>query len=84
MCWRVERAVKAMGNGELKVIAAGLVTQVRTNVSIDWTVRESARARNKVMVQRILKKHGYPPDLQEEATRPVLTQAEMLCAEWAA
>lgn len=78
-----ESAVKAMGNDELKVIAAELVTQVRKNVSIDWTVRESARARIKVMVKRILKKHGYPPDLQEEATRTVLTQAEMLCAEWA-
>ncbi|NCB39872.1 MAG: type I restriction endonuclease subunit R [Erysipelotrichia bacterium] len=78
-----ESAVKAMGNDELKVIAAELVTQVRKNVTIDWTLRESARAKIKVMVKRILKKHGYPPDLQEEATRTVLTQAEMLCAEWA-
>jgi len=77
-----ESAVKAMGNDELKVIAAELVTQVRKNVTIDWTVRESARARIKIMVKRILKKHGYPPDLQEEATKTVLTQAEMLCAEW--
>ena len=78
-----ESAVKAMGNDELKVIAAELVTQVRKNVTIDWTVRESARARIKVMVKRILKKHGYPPDLQEEATKTVLAQAEMLCADWA-
>lgn len=77
-----ESAVKAMGNDELKVIAAELVTQVRKNVSIDWTMRESARARIKVMVKRILKKHGYPPDLQEEATKTVLAQAEMLCADW--
>lgn len=78
-----ESAVKAMGIDELKVIAAELVTQVRKSVTIDWTVRESARARIKVMVKRILKKHGYPPDLQEEATKTVLQQAELLCADWA-
>ena len=79
-----ESAVKAMGNDELKVIAAELVTNVRKSVTIDWTVRESARARIRVMVRRILKKHGYPPDLREEATRTVLEQAEALCADWAA
>lgn len=79
-----ESAVRAMGNDELKVIAAELVTQVRKSVTIDWTVRESARARIKVLVKRILKKHGYPPDLQEEATKTVLAQAELLCADWAA
>jgi len=79
-----ESAVRAMGNDELKVIAAELVTQVRKSVTIDWTVRESARARIKVMVKRILKKHGYPPDLHEEATKTVLAQAELLCANWAA
>jgi type I restriction enzyme R subunit len=78
-----ESAVKAMGNDELKVIAAELVTQVRKSVTIDWTVRESARASIKVMVKRILRKHGYPPDLQEEATKTVLAQAELLCADWA-
>jgi type I restriction enzyme R subunit len=78
-----ESAVQAMGNDELKVIAAELVTQVRKSVSIDWTLRESARARIKVMVKRILKKHGYPPDLQEEATKTVLAQAELLSDIWA-
>ena len=77
-----ESAVKAMGNDELKVIAAELVTQVRKSVTIDWTVRESARAKIRVMVRRILRKHGYPPDLQEEATKTVLMQAELLCADW--
>jgi type I restriction enzyme R subunit len=77
-----ESAVKAMGNDELKVIAAELVTQVRKNVTIDWAVRESARARIKVMVKRILKKHGFPPDLQDEATKTVLAQAELLSALW--
>ena len=51
-------------------------------MTIDWTLRESARARIKVMVKRILNKHGYPPDLQEEAVKTVLAQAELLCAEW--
>lgn len=78
-----ESAVKAMGNDELKVIAAELVTNVRRSVTIDWTVRESARAKIRVMVRRILRKHGYPPDLQEEATKTVLAQAELLCADWA-
>ena len=77
-----ESAVKAMGNDELKVIAAELVTKVRKSVTIDWTVRESARAKIKVMVKKILRKHGYPPDLQEEATKTVLAQAELLCADW--
>jgi type I restriction enzyme R subunit len=78
-----ESAVKAMGNDELKVIAAELVTQVRNSVTIDWTMRESARAKIRVMVRRILRKHGYPPDLAEEATKTVLAQAEVLCAGWA-
>jgi type I restriction enzyme R subunit len=79
-----ESAVRAMGSDELKVIAAELVTQVRQSVTIDWTLRESARARVKVLVKRILRKYGYPPDLQEEATKTVLLQAEALCAGWAA
>jgi type I restriction enzyme R subunit len=79
-----ESAVQAMGDDKLKVIAAELITQVRKSVSIDWTLRESARARIRVMVKRILNKYGYPPDLQEEAVRTVLRQAELLCADWAA
>lgn len=78
-----ESAVQAMGIDELKVIAAELVTAVRKSVTIDWTVRESARAKIRIMVRRILRKHGYPPDLREEATRTVLEQAELLCADWA-
>ena len=77
-----ESAVIAMGDDRLKVIAAELITKVRASVTIDWTLRESARARIKVMVKRILNKYGYPPDLQEEAVRTVLAQAELLCAEW--
>ncbi len=77
-----ESAVQAMGNEKLKVIAAELITKVRQSVTIDWTLRESARAKIKVMVKRILNKYGYPPDLQDEAVQTVLRQAELLCAEW--
>ncbi len=55
---------------------------MRKSVTIDWTLRESARARIRVMVKRILKKYGYPPDLQDEATKTVLAQAELLSASW--
>jgi len=54
-----------------------LSRQVRKSVTIDWTERESAKAKIRVMVRRILRKHGYPPDLQEEATKTVLAQAEL-------
>ena len=69
-----DSAVEAVGKDELKVIAAELVTQVRKSVTIDWTLRESARAKIKVLVKRILRKHGYPPDLEEEATKTVLAR----------
>jgi len=77
-----ESALEAMGDDKLKVIAAELITQVRKSVTIDWTLRESARAKIKVMVKRILNRYGYPPDLQEEAVKTVLAQAELLCADW--
>ena len=76
-----ESAVKAMGDDKLKVIAAELITQVRKSVTIDWTLREGARAKIRVIVKRILNKYGYPPDLQEEAVKTVLQQAELLCAD---
>ena len=79
-----ESAVRVMGNQELRVIAAELVTKVRESVTIDWTLRENARARIKVMVKKILRKYGYPPDLQDEAVQTVLLQAETLCRDWAA
>ena len=75
-------AVQAMGDDKLKIIAAELITQVRKSVTIDWTLREGARAKIRVMVKRILNKYGYPPDLQDEAVKTVLAQAELLCAEW--
>ena len=77
-----ENAEQAMGDDKLRVIAAELITQVKKSVAIDWNLRESARAKIKVMVKRILNKYGYPPDLQDEAVKTVLAQAELLCAEW--
>ncbi len=64
-----ESAVQAMGNSELNVIATELVSRVRNSVTIDWTVRESARARIKVMVKKILRKYGLPPDLTMKPPR---------------
>ena len=72
-----------MGDQKLRVIAAELVTQVRKSVTIDWTLREGSQAKIRVMVKRILNRFGYPPDLQDEAVKTVLAQANLLCAEWA-
>jgi type I restriction enzyme R subunit len=79
-----ESAVRAMGDDKLRVIAAELVTKVRGSVTIDWTLRESARAGIKVAVKRILSRFGYPPDLQDAAVQTVLLQAETLCRDWVA
>jgi type I restriction enzyme R subunit len=79
-----DSAVKVLGDDTLKAIARELVDTVRRNVSIDWTVKESVRAKLRTMVKRVLRKHGYPPDKQESATLTVLKQAELLCGEWVA
>lgn len=79
-----DSAVKVLGDETLKTIAQELVEAVRRSVSIDWTVRENARAQIRVIVKRILRKYGYPPDKQEKATQTVLEQAEVLCKEWTA
>ncbi len=63
------------------MIAKELVEAVRKNATIDWAVKESARAKLRVIVRRLLRKHGYPPDKQEKATQTVLEQAELLCGE---
>jgi type I restriction enzyme R subunit len=78
-----DSAVKVLGDETLKQIAHELVEMVRNNVTIDWTVRETVRARLRVMVKRILRRHGYPPDKQEKATQTVLEQAELIAADWA-
>jgi type I restriction enzyme, R subunit len=77
-----DSAVKVLGDETLKTIARGLVEAVRRNVTIDWTVRESARAKLRTAVRRLLRKYGYPPDKQEKATLTVLEQAELLGKDW--
>jgi type I restriction enzyme R subunit len=77
-----DSAVKVLGEATLKIIARELVDTVRRNTTIDWTVRENVRAHLRVLVKRILRKHGYPPDKQEKATLTVLEQAEVLSANW--
>ena len=79
-----DSAVKVLGEPTLATIARELVATVRKNVTIDWTVRENVRAHLRVIVKRILRKYGYPPDKQEKATQTVLEQAEVLSALWAA
>jgi type I restriction enzyme, R subunit len=76
-------AVEVMGDKQLAVIALKLVEAVRANVTIDWTVKQGARAKIRVLVKRLLREYGYPPDLQEAATELVLEQAETLAAQWA-
>ena len=73
-----DSAVQVLGDDTLCGIARELVTTVRGNVTIDWTLRENVRAKLRVLVKRVLRRHGYPPDKQEAATRTVLEQAELL------
>jgi type I restriction enzyme, R subunit len=79
-----DSAVKILGDETLRTIARELVVTVRNNVTIDWTLRENVRAQLRVLVKRILRKYGYPPDKQEKATQTVLEQAAVLSSEWAA
>ncbi|MDR7610362.1 MAG: DUF3387 domain-containing protein, partial [Armatimonadota bacterium] len=68
----------------LRTLAREILRVIRKNVTVDWTVRENARAQLRVLVKRILRKHKYPPDRQDQAARTVLEQAEALWADWAA
>jgi type I restriction enzyme R subunit len=77
-----ESAVQMMGDDKLKLIAHELLMSLRENVSVDWAHRDSARARMRVLVKRILRKYGYPPDLQDSAVQTVLQQAEALSSGW--
>ena len=77
-----DSAVRVLGDETLRTIARELVATVHANVTIDWTVRENVRAHLRVLVKRILRKHGYPPDKQEKATKTVLEQAELLSEYW--
>jgi type I restriction enzyme R subunit len=76
-----DSAVKVLGEPTLQMIARELVQTVRSNASIDWTIKETVRAKLRVMVKRILRKYGYPSDLQEKATQTVLEQPEVFCAD---
>lgn len=73
-----ESAMEALGNDELRKIAHVLVEQLQKNVTVDWQRKESARAKLRILVRRILKKYGYPPDLAPAAINLVLSQAETL------
>jgi type I site-specific restriction-modification system R (restriction) subunit len=77
-----DSAVQMMGDDKLKLIAHELLMSLRENVTVDWAHRDSARARMRVLVKRILRKYGYPPDLQDAAVQTVLQQAEALSSTW--
>ena len=79
-----ESAVEVMGNDQLRVIAHELLMSLKSNASVDWQHLQSARARMRIVAKRILRKYGYPPDLQDSAVQTVLQQAEVLSAQWAA
>jgi type I restriction enzyme R subunit len=78
-----DSAVAILGDETLRIIARELTETVRRNATIDWTVKETARANLRRMVRRILRRHGYPPDKSERATQTVLEQAVQLGFEFA-
>jgi len=77
-----DSAVKVLGDEQLRFIAREIAEKIRSNATIDWTIRESARAKLMVLVRRTLTKYGYPPDMQQKAIDTVLKQAEMLADYW--
>lgn len=79
-----DSAVKILGDDALCKIARELAKTIRENVTIDWNLKESLRAKMRIMIKHILRNRGYPPDKQEKATQTVLEQAELLCRDWAA
>jgi type I restriction enzyme R subunit len=76
-----ESARELMQQDVLRALAVELFRAIKDNASIDWTMKESVRAKLKVTVKRLLRKYGYPPDMQALATETVLQQAEMIAAE---
>ncbi len=78
-----DSAVKVLGDETLRIIAQELVKAIRNNVTTDWTMRENVRAQMRVMIKRILRRYGYPPDKQARATELVLEQAEVISRDWA-
>jgi type I restriction enzyme R subunit len=79
-----DSAVKVLGDETLKSIAREIAEKVRSNATIDWAMKESARAKLMVIVKRTLNKYGYPPDKQQKAVDTVLKQAEVLADYWVA
>ncbi|MFM5858734.1 type I restriction endonuclease subunit R [Aeromonas veronii] len=77
-----EASVRELGDEILAKIAHELTASLRRSVTVDWSSRESVRARLRLLVKRILRKYKYPPDQQEEAAQLVLAQAESLCEVW--
>ena len=77
-----ESAVRELGDDQLKIIAMELTDKLRKNLSVDWSVRDSVRAKLRLMVRTVLKRYKYPPDKQDEATEVVLQQAEALTEVW--
>ena len=77
-----ESAIEVMGDETLRTLAQVLVKRVRQNMSIDWTIKESARAKLRTTVRRLLREYGYPPDQQKLATENILLQTELLADEW--
>ncbi len=74
-------ARELMGKDKLRELAVILTERVKQNASIDWTIKESVRAKLKVIIKRTLRQYGYPPDMQKLATETVLKQAEMIANE---
>ncbi|MCL2929750.1 MAG: type I restriction endonuclease subunit R [Trichodesmium sp. MAG_R01] len=77
-----DSAVKVLGDDTLKAIARDLVTAIRKNLTIDWTVKKNVKAKLRVTVKRLLKKYGYPPDKCDQTSTTVVQQAELLCTDW--
>lgn len=77
-----DSAVAVLGDEILRHIARELVDTIRKNSSIDWTVRENVQAKMRIAVKKILRKHGYPPDLESKATETVIEQAKMMANEF--
>ena len=77
-----QSAVAVMGKDQLKVIAHELLTDLQRHITVDWAHRSSAHAKMRVLVKRILRRYGYPPDLQDTAVQTALAQAEALSARW--
>ena len=76
-----DSARQVMEKEKLRELAVVLYEKVKENASIDWTIKESVRAKLKVIVKRILRQYGYPPDMQLLATETVLKQAELIADE---